>query len=134
LILGASTFPSTNNALESNNKQIKESHSLRERLPFDRFVVWAEKMVSFDWSTSRQVPSEVQAKIMPHLYVSARQLHNSGRQVFVLRKDERFAITSSKMPGLDSRQVKHVSNLLYNGSFASFEDFSETRFKVCFNH
>jgi hypothetical protein len=81
LFLGVSQFPSTNNALEATNKQIKDTHSLRERLPFNKFVTWAEKMASLDWSAGRPMPNEVEEKIKPKLFANARQLHNSNRPV-----------------------------------------------------
>lgn len=130
--LGASIFPSTNNALEAHNKQIKDQHSLRERLPFNRFVTWAEKMVGIDWSTSRGTPNQVEPKIKPHLYVEARHLHNSNHQVFVVRANEQWAIPSTEHAGLNSRQVKQLARSINNPAIGSFEEFAENRFKVSF--
>lgn len=42
--------PSTNNALESCNKTIKDEHTLRERLEFSQFCVVVDSMVR-QWST-----------------------------------------------------------------------------------
>jgi hypothetical protein len=48
--LGAGSIsPSTNNALESYNKVIKDSNTLRERFPLSRFLVVAVEMVN-EWS------------------------------------------------------------------------------------
>ncbi|GBP15963.1 hypothetical protein EVAR_12545_1 [Eumeta japonica] len=41
----ASNSPSTNNALESFNRVIKDSNTLRERFPLSRFLVVAKEMV-----------------------------------------------------------------------------------------
>lgn len=49
---GASWFmPSTNNALESSNRIIKDQHTLRERLPVSKFKVVLAEMVA-GWSIS----------------------------------------------------------------------------------
>jgi hypothetical protein len=106
---------------------------LRERLPFNKFIIWAEKMVALDWSAGRQRPNEIQLKNEPKLFVSARLLHNSNRQVFVLVADASFGIASSEQIGLSSRQVKQAVHLLDISEFESFEDYSDARFKVCFN-
>lgn len=87
-------------------------------------------MVQVDWSTSRQIPSEIQLKIEPKLYVSARQMLNSGRQIFVLIKGEQFVLASSEMLHMDRRAIKESAHSLDSLVFDSFEEFSETRFKV----
>lgn len=48
--LGVAVFsPSTNNALETFNKVIKDSNILRERLQLSRFLFLAKEMVN-EWS------------------------------------------------------------------------------------
>lgn len=117
--------------MEATNKQIKDTHSLRERLPFNKFVLWAEEMIELDWSAGRPKPSEVQKKIMPKLFVNARQLHNFNRPVFVLRANERFAVVSSEQMGLVSRQVKEAARLIFSDNFETADIYLEMRFKVC---
>jgi len=45
-------YPSTNNALESCNNEIKRSKTLRERYPLSRFRIVAQNIVG-DWSKER---------------------------------------------------------------------------------
>jgi hypothetical protein len=90
----------------------------------------AEKMVSLDWSAGRIKPDLIKLKNQPNLFVLAREMHDSGRQVFILRKDEFFAVTSSSHSNLQSKDVKQASNLLYSSEFDSFADFLDARFKV----
>jgi hypothetical protein len=44
---GASRFISTNNGLEAINKNIKDSHMLRNKLPLNKFFRTAEEMVGY---------------------------------------------------------------------------------------
>lgn len=44
------TSPSTNNSLETFNKIIKDTNTLRERLQLSKFLVVAKEMVN-EWST-----------------------------------------------------------------------------------
>jgi hypothetical protein len=134
LILGASIYPNTNNALESNNKQIKDSHSLRDRLPFNKFVIWAEKMIQLDWSAGRSKPNEVNLKNPPHLFVSARQLHDSKRKIFILTAGENFGISSNEQMGLSSNQVKKAARLLNSYELDSFDAYIDSRFKVSISY
>lgn len=87
-------------------------------------------MVSLDWSAGNLKPNEVEAKNQPHLFVSARQLCNANRQVFVIRADEKFGIASSDHATLTSRQVKREIQMLTSSNFDLFDSYSDVRFKV----
>jgi hypothetical protein len=115
--LGASSFPNTNNALERNNKKIKDSHFLRERVPFKQFTMWTEKMVEVDWSIGRSNPREVVQVIKPHLYVSAYSLKESKRRVFVLETNKYWAVLSEEFPNLSPSEAKNAARLLYSNRF-----------------
>lgn len=127
---GGSPFPSTNNGLERHNKHIKDAHSLRERVPFREFVQWAEKMVSIDWSRGRQDPLRIELIIMPHLFVDARQMHNTQRKVFDLGNQQRFAIPAGSDLDLDRREIKRLANFINLTQFDSFDSYQAQRFKV----
>jgi hypothetical protein len=128
--LGASSYPSTNNGLESCNKQIKDSHSLRERLPFNQFVQWAEKMVSADWSRGRMDPTIVELKIAPHLYASAYQMVVLERKTFDLNQQQEFVIAASSNLDLERREIKHLARSMDSDQIDSFIAYQQNRFKV----
>ncbi|XP_028175937.1 uncharacterized protein LOC114364130 [Ostrinia furnacalis] len=55
--LGASPgSPATNNALEATNKVIKDTHTLRERIPLSRFLIVATTIVT-EWSQNKGIDS-----------------------------------------------------------------------------
>lgn len=78
------------------------------------------------------MPSEVGLKNEPHLFVSARLLHDSERQVYIVRREEQFAIPSTEHSNLNQREVKHTVRLLMDSEFSSFNDYLAARFKVCY--
>ncbi|KAL0882531.1 hypothetical protein ABMA27_000993 [Loxostege sticticalis] len=55
--LGASpSSPATNNALEATNKAIKDTNTMRERIPLSRFLVVATNIVT-EWSQNKGIDS-----------------------------------------------------------------------------
>jgi hypothetical protein len=44
---GSNEFPSTNNGLESINRQIKETHTFRNRAPLNKFLKTVEDLMSY---------------------------------------------------------------------------------------
>ncbi|KAI6192878.1 SWIM-type domain-containing protein [Aphelenchoides fujianensis] len=126
---GASVFPSTNNALESTNRTIKDSHTLRERLPFFEFTQVVERMVSTDWSAGRPMPADVVEKIPPFVFVEARELQRVKRRIWPLTSG-RFAMPSTNFNDLDSNGIKEAVKALEAKEFVRFADYDAARFKV----
>jgi hypothetical protein len=68
------------------------------------------------------------------LFVSARQLHDSKRKVFILTAGEKFGIASSEKMGLSSNQVKKTARLLNSYELDSFDAYIDSRFKVSISY
>jgi hypothetical protein len=131
LLLGASPFPSTNNGLERQNREIKDSHSLRERLIFPKFSKVVERMISTDWSKGFSNPEEIELKFAPHVYVKARGLLLAKRPVLVLQHGQSFAVSSTLLPpSTQRRAIKYLAHNIDSIDFASFDDYKDNRFKV----
>ncbi|KAI6242266.1 hypothetical protein M3Y99_00240400 [Aphelenchoides fujianensis] len=126
---GASVFPSTNNALESTNRTIKDTHTLRERLPFFEFTQVVERMVSTDWSAGRPMPADVVEKIPPFVFVEARELQRVKRRIWPLTSG-RFAMPSTNFNDLDSDGIMEAVKALKAKEFVRFADYEAARFKV----
>ncbi|KAH7724315.1 hypothetical protein AAVH_08203 [Aphelenchoides avenae] len=125
----ASPFVSTNNGLESVNKQIKDAHTLRKRLPFRSFVNTVEGFLH-GWSIGATVPP-AKPKPTPQLYVDAYSLQRGPEPRIVARLPNRdiyvIPAASSKLRTMDEVKAAYRD---FNADPPSWIRFSEQRFKV----
>lgn len=94
--------PSTNNAIEATNAQIKRSGTLRERLPLGRFLKTTAE-ICHNWSRDRN-PNYKNTKVVVNeptipmeTWLKAYQLVNEKRQISV-SDDETVWVFESKNP------------------------------------
>lgn len=113
--------PSTNNALEVFNRGIKDSHTLRERLPLSRFLSVATKMVkewSINYKTERFL---IDPPVAMKEWTAAYQWAKSDRNIKILESDSRlntvYIVASSR-----------ATNIPFNQDWDTFDDFKKKAF------
>lgn len=116
--------------MENLNKQIKQSHTFRERLPFLQLIAFIERMVEFDWSVGRPAPNEVALTIAPHVFADAYKMKESGRKVLSSSDRQHFILPSEAFANLEKREINTALAFVNNLEFDSFEDYETARFKV----
>jgi hypothetical protein len=112
------------------NKQIKDGHTFRERLPFPSLIAVIERMVEFDWSVGRSAPNDVGLIIPPHVFADAYKVQESGRKLLTASNNQKFILPSEAFASLEKAEIKDCSMLVSNSNFDSFDDYEATRFKV----
>jgi hypothetical protein len=98
----ATCVPSTNNALESFNRVIKDQKTMRERLPLKQFLHVLEKEMVAKWSASvnentrhyKAFATEIQPTVK--LMKKAYQLHSSDNLQVLFAKNEGLHYIGSK--------------------------------------
>lgn len=114
--------PKTNNALEGTNKWIKDTHTLRQRLPSGQFLENLVRIVN-DWS-SEYIQHKIfvtSPSIGLPLWTRAYQWVKLKKPVIVAKKDENLVF---KIPANTLEDVVEVTLDQYE----SFEDFSKHAF------
>ena len=112
--------PVTNNALESFNRGIKDSHTFRERLPLSRFLSVATNMVK-DWSENHKPETFLTVPpIELKDWTLAYQWAKSNRNVKALESNSRlntYIVASST-----------VSNTSFDQDWDTFDDYKKKAF------
>ena len=97
-------LPSTNNALESTNKTIKDSATLRKRYLLAHFLSLVEEKIVRKWSIQRD-PSSVKYKAFATEatfaicdYRSAFQLLKKAKRVVKIRRSSLMFVPASDNP------------------------------------
>lgn len=124
--LGAApNSPSTNNALESFNRVIKDSNTLRERFPLSRFLVVAKEMVN-QWSNKYITnPEDNYIANVPSLttkhWTEAYQWAKKTKMVTLLRKDDKY--NYYQIPAAQATNCE-----VFDAQWESFDDFKKQNF------
>lgn len=121
----APNSPSTNNALESFNRVIKDTHTLRERFPLSRFLVVAEEMVH-QWSNKYITnPEDNYIANIPSLttkhWTEAYQWAKKTKEVIMLRKDDNY--NYYQIPAGQATNCE-----VFDAQWESFDDFKKQNF------
>lgn len=124
--LGATPFsPSTNNALKSFNKVIKDSNILRERFPLSRFLEVATEMEN-QWSTKYTTNPEKNAVAkVPSISLTdwsdSYQWSKMTKEVSVLRNDDHY--NYYQIPAGQATTCE-----VFEKQWESFDDFKKQNF------
>jgi hypothetical protein len=112
------------------NRQIKDTHFLRERLQFGKFTEVIFEMISTDWTAGRETPDEITHYVKPHLFVLAKELKDQKRAIYRV-KDDLYVVPSAQYSDLTKRECKEAWKNISSSDFSTFEDYVTLRFKVC---
>uniref|UniRef100_A0A1I7SUR9 SWIM-type domain-containing protein n=1 Tax=Bursaphelenchus xylophilus TaxID=6326 RepID=A0A1I7SUR9_BURXY len=122
---GASPFPVTCEALESEFHAIKRVHSLREKMKFEFFNKWLQKTIQVDWIEEKDA---ISTEIPQPLYSEAYSLSLYGRSITGIEGTDEYL-----MPSESAGKIKIEERLidsLYSSTYKTFEDYAKTRFQV----
>lgn len=127
-------YPSTNNALESNNNDIKRSKTFRERYPLSRFKVVAQKIVE-EWSKERD-PNKINAKLFSTAPTIATKLWTDGYQWIKLDKQvlyqeksnqlEYYFTSSIEKPDITKTKLNNYIRLMKNMRWDDLDHYVDT--------
>jgi hypothetical protein len=130
---GAKHFtPSTNNALESFNRVIKDESTLRERQPLSRFRILALKTVE-KWSkeyANQSKEFKTEATVTLELWTKGYQWAKMKKNVSSVDTDTtvEFSIPSGEELAVSQSDIIMVKSLKWN----TFQQFKEKAFSVWF--
>lgn len=118
--LGASEgYPSTNNALEAFNRSIKDSHTLRERIPLSRFRAVTFDMVK-QWSENYKVESFSRTPFIElpdwTLAYQWAKLNKKVKTIDTTAQQKTYLVESS------------ANNVLNGGNWKTFDEFKKFAF------
>ena len=126
-------YPSTNNALESFNNEIKRSQTFRERYPLSRFKTVALNITE-TWSKERDTTS-INAKIFSKyptittkLWTNAYQWMKLDKQVFIQEKSSQleYYFTSSSKDEIKKDQMTNYIRLMKNMRWVNFDHYIDS--------
>ena len=124
--------PSTNNALESFNKVIKDEETIRERLPLSRFrVIIMQSIEKWSKEYPRQLKFFVaRPSITLELWTKSYQWAKSNKQTIEETDDNvtMYYAASGKTEKFSITDVETIKNMRYN----TYDQFKRRCFSVWF--
>lgn len=124
--------PSTNNALESFNRVIKDEGTLRERLPISRFRIVALETVQ-KWSKEYAInlkEFKSTATITLDLWTQGYQWAKKKKKVFTDENEDsiEYSLAAGDRINLSKSEIDMVKSMNWN----SFQQFKENAFSIYF--
>lgn len=122
-------MPSTNNALESSNRSIKDKHTLRERQSLSKFKIVAVEMVT-SWSVTyknKQKVFQQRPTIDLPLWTKAYQWAKLNKKLAITEKDDLTIYNFAAKETIELGEIKTYEEWI---SFDEFKDYGFNNWKV----